>query len=99
MMANSLSLSAGDRAAVGSSMTMSRDLHTSARVMLISQFSAVESPFTFAPSGALTPTRLAIGSISRATAGQSTIPKRVFLGRPSMMFSRTVMSGTKASSW
>ena len=30
---------------------------------------------------------------------QSTSPKRVFLGRPSMMFCSTVMPGTKASSW
>ena len=67
--------------------------------MLISQFSAVESPFTLAESGALTPTRWAIGATSRAIAGQSTTPNRVFLGRPSMMFSKTVMPGTNASSW
>ena len=45
MMPKSRSLSAVDRAAVGSSMTISRALRTSARVMLISQFSAVESAF------------------------------------------------------
>ena len=67
--------------------------------MLMSQFSAVESPLTFADSGARTPTRLAIGAMSRAIAGQSTTPNRVFFGRPSMMFSSTVMPGTNASSW
>ena len=98
-MLKSLSLSAGDSAAVGSSMTMSRALRTRARVMLISQFSAVESPLTLAPSGAVTPTRLAIGAISCAIDGQSTMPKRVLLGRPNMMFSRTFMPGTNANSW
>ncbi len=49
--------------------------------MLMSQFSAVERPLTLAPSGAVTPTRLAIGAISRAIDGQSTMPKRVLLGQ------------------
>jgi hypothetical protein len=67
--------------------------------MLISQFSAVDNPFTLALNGARTPTRSAIGFTSRAISGQSTSPKRVRLGRPSMMFSSTVMVETKASSW
>ena len=48
MMAKSFSLSAAESEAVGSSITISRALRTSARQMLISQFSAVERPFTLA---------------------------------------------------
>ena len=79
-MANSRSLSLSDSEAVGSSMTISRALRTSARQMLISQFSAVDRPLTLALSGAVTPTRSAIGATSRAMARQSTMPKRVALG-------------------
>ena len=46
MIANSRSASLAESDAVGSSMTISRALRTSARQMLISQFSAVDSPFT-----------------------------------------------------
>ena len=98
MMLNSRSASAADSAAVGSSITMSRAFNTSARAMLISQFSAVERPLAFASSGARTPTRAAIGATSLAMAPQSTTPSRVFFGMPSMMFSMTVMPGTNASS-
>ena len=49
-------------------MTINRALRTSARQMLMSQFSAVDRPFTFAPSGAVIPTRSAIGATSRAIA-------------------------------
>ena len=66
--------------------------------MLISQFSAVERPFTFAKSGATMPTRRAMGSTSRAIARQSIMPRRVFFGTPSMIFCNTVMPGTNASS-
>ena len=52
MIAKSRSLSLALSEAVGSSMTMSRAFRTSARQMLISQFSAVDSPFTLALSGA-----------------------------------------------
>ena len=68
MMLNSRSASAADNAAVGSSITMSRALSTSARVMLMSQFSAVDRPLAFASSGARTPTRAAIGATSLAIA-------------------------------
>ena len=98
MMLNSRSASAVDNAAVGSSITMSLALSTSARVMLMSQFSAVDRPLALASSGARTPTRVAIGATSLAIALQSTTPKRVFFGTPSMMFSSTVMPGTNASS-
>ena len=80
-------------------MTIRRAFRTSARAMLISQFSAVDRPLTLAPSGAVMPTRSAIGATSRAMARQSTRPKRVRFGMPSMMFWSTVMPGTKASSW
>ena len=46
MMANSFWHSLADSEAVGSSMTIRRALRTSARQMLISQFSAVDSPLT-----------------------------------------------------
>ena len=99
MIANSFSASPAESDAVGSSMTIRRALRTSARQMLISQFSAVERPLTLAPSGAVMPTRLASGATSRAMALQSVMPKRDVLGTPSMMFCSTLMPGTKASSW
>ena len=80
-------------------MRISRAWRTNARQIEISQFSDVASPRTGALSRARMPTRSAIGRTCASTVPQSTSPKRLAFGTPSMMFSSTVIPGTKASSW
>ena len=80
-------------------MTISRLCRTSARQIDTSQRSAVDRLEIGAVSGKPMPTRPAIGWTSPTTCFQSTMPRRVRLGAPSMMFSTTLIRGTSANSW
>ena len=96
MMSNSRSLSAADSAAVGSSITMSRDLRTSARADVDEPVLGGRQPLDVRAERRRDADAAGDRRRPRARSPrQSTKPKRVFFGRPSMMFSSTVMPGTK----
>ncbi len=96
---NSRATSVADRAAVGSSMTITRASSDSALAISTICWSAMDSPRLIRPGSSLTPSR-ANRAAESACIGAGRCRRPASSGwRPMKMFSATLRSGNRVGSW